>query len=63
MIQKLHARKIITILEPDAEARSGICVRDAVGHAMIVIENLLRGVELKPKDKMTVDVRILVENK
>ena len=62
MIQKLHARKIITILEPDTEARSDICIRDAVGHAMMVIQGLLRGVELKPKDKMTVDVRILVES-
>ena len=62
MIQKLHARKIIRVEQPDIESRSGICVRDAVGHAMMMIQGLLRGVELKPKDKMTVDVRILVES-
>ncbi len=62
MTQKLHARKIIRIEEPDIESRSEICIRDAIGHAMMIIQNLLRGVELKPKDKMMVDIRILVES-
>lgn len=61
MTYKLHVRKIITIQEPDTESRSDICVRDAVGHAMLIIQNLLRDIPLKPKNEMIVDIRILVK--
>ena len=62
MIHQLHEKKTITIAVPDTEDRSDICIRDSVGHAMMIIYNMLQSMDLKPKDVMTIDIRVLVEH-
>ena len=60
-IDKLHKRSVITVLEPDIPDRTLICVNDAIGRVMVIMDQLLKEADLQPKDQMTVDIRVMIE--
>jgi len=50
-------------MAPDIPARLHHVVNDAKTNAMLVAWDLLKDLELKPDDELTVDVRILVQRR
>lgn len=61
IVDKLHKREVVRVLQPDIPDREIFTVGDAKTNAMLVTWKLLKKLNLKPDDELTVDVRILVE--
>jgi hypothetical protein len=62
-VLKLHKRSVFNVYEPDDPDRINFMSNDARDNAIMVTYNLLKDEEFKAGDKVTVDVRILIERK
>lgn len=63
IIDTIHKRSIIRVLEPDIPERTVFCVNDARSNATLILYQLLRDADIQPNDLLTVDVRVLIERK
>ena len=62
-VLKLHKRTVFSVPNTDDSDRINFISNDARDNAMMVTYNLLKDEEFKVGDKVTVDVRILIERK
>jgi len=62
-VLKLHKRSIFSVPTTNDTDRINFISNGARDNAMMVTYNLLKDEEFKPEDKVTVDVRVLIERK
>ncbi len=61
MIQKLHKIVRLDVGHADIPNREIFAINNAKSNAMMVLYKLLEEADIEPDDRLTVDVRILVE--